>query len=264
MQKSLSLHIKNSEENKKQQLRDAITRKSTVLKNLTTKVEMLRMELDLVKHEYDMRIGSLLLKDNQLDLEIIQAKNINTLMEQGMTLGEAQREISDYFYSDILRMQQEQEKIEAEQELYKDRKIIDDTMQEEIKKLWKKLIRKFHPDLTIDPKEKTEREEVMKKINFAYSMNDLTTLQALYNAIPVEKFSDTSIEFLEQRLVDIENTIIASKKEYTILQVSPWYGWKTKIDKAKKIGKDVFLDLEKTLLNDIVKKIDVLKKIKKN
>jgi hypothetical protein len=264
MQKAIILQTSTREENKKKQLFDAITRKTSILKNLTTKIEMLRMELDLVKHEYDVRIGTLLLKDNQLDLEIIQAKNINTLMEQGMTLGEAQREISEYFYSDILRMQQEQEKIEAEQELYKDRKIIDENAQAEIKALWKALIRKFHPDLVMDPKEKIAREAIMKKINFAYSINDMKTLQGVYNALPIETSQKETIEFLEKRLVDIENTIIVSKKEYNVLQSSPWYGWKTKIDKAKKIGKDVFLDLEKTLLNDIVKKIETLKKIKKN
>ena len=52
-------------------------------------------------------------------------------------------------------------------------------LEEKIRKLFRELAKRFHPDLTSDPVEKKWREEVMTKVNQAYSNRDLKTLEAL-------------------------------------------------------------------------------------
>lgn len=52
-------------------------------------------------------------------------------------------------------------------------------LEEQVRKLFRELAKRFHPDLTADPDEKIWREEVMAKINQAYAKRDLQALQAL-------------------------------------------------------------------------------------
>lgn len=250
------------ENKKKDQLRNSIYRKQNILEEWTEKVEELRMELELIKHEYHVRVGGLLLKDNQLDLEILQLKNLKERMAEGMTYGEAVKEEEDAFYNEILRMQKEQEEINEEKEILEKREQVDNSIVEEVKIIWKKLIRKFHPDLVKDPQEKMKREDIMKKINQAYTHFDLETLQSFENNSEIENIEESNIEKLERILVDMENGIDELKMEWVEMKESMWYSWKIKKQKAIR-QEDVFADLEKTLLDDVVKKIKILQELRR-
>lgn len=261
MKKALIINTR-FQERKKEQLRKSILKKKTLLQMWTEKVQMLSMQLDLIKHEYNVRVGSLLLKDNQLDLEILQLKNLADNMKKGMTYEQALRVEEDAFYNEILRMQEEQERIEKEKEMLDERKDINDNQEEEIKSVWKRLIRKFHPDLVMNKDEKLQREEIMKKINSAYAINDLDALKNFEEHANIEMVVESSIEDLEKMLVNMENMIFKAKIEYSELKFSQWYGWRKKFEKAKKAQIDIFKDLENNLLNDIAKKITILQKLR--
>jgi hypothetical protein len=252
----------SQEEATKKNLRTAITKRRKVLENITQKVEMLRMELDLIKDEYTVRIGKLYLKDNSLDLEIIRYRHISELIEQGLTFTEAMNQIEDSIYNKLLEMQKMEEEIYEAEELLQERQKNAPKVEQNIKKLWKQLILKFHPDLVTNPEEKAKREEVMKKINIAYKENDYELLKILESKLYVNHVKETSIEQLEKSLVEIENMITGLRKQYKELKNSEWYGWKEKIEHAKKKQIDIFADLEKTLLDDIVRKINILNSLK--
>lgn len=250
------------ENKKKDQLRSSIYRKQKTLQEWTEKVEELRMELELIKHEYHVRVGGLLLKDNQLDLEILQLKNLKERMAEGLTYGEAVKEEEDAFYNEILRMQKEQEKINEEKEILEKRETMDVLIAQEVKELWKKLIRKYHPDLVTNSEEKLKREEIMKKINQAYSHFDIELLKSFENNIEVENIEESNSERLEKILVDTINTIDELKMEWVEMKESIWYSWKIKKQKALR-QEDVFAELEKTLLDDVVKKIKILQELRR-
>lgn len=250
------------EDKKKNQLKNSIFRKQKILEDWTEKVEELRMELELIKHEYHVRVGGLLLKDNQLDLEILQLKNLKEKMEQGMSYGEAIKEEEDAFYNEILRMQKEQESIDEEKEILEKRESVDSMIADEVKMIWKKLIRKFHPDLVTDSDEKNRREAIMKKINQAYSRNDIEALKAFENNAEVEDIAQSNIEKLEMILIGIENKIDELKIDWVELKNSMWYSWKIKKQKAAR-QEEVFAELEKTLLDDVVKKIKILQELRR-
>lgn len=250
------------EEIEKKQLRLSIGKKRKLLEKITEKVEVLRMELDLIKDEYNVRIGKLYLKDNSLDLEIIRYRHISSLIEQGLTFGEAVKKIEDSIYQELLEMQKLEEEIQQAEATMRERQNVEPKVQQDIKKLWKQLILKFHPDLVSDPKEKARREEIMKKINNAYKENDFELLQILESKLYVDHVEETSISMLEKTLFEIENMILSLKEQYKELKTSEWFGWKERFDKAKRKNIDIFADLEKSLLDDIVKKINILKSLK--
>jgi len=240
---------------KKQQLQKSLEQKKRTLTLWTEKIEMLRVDLDLIRHEYDVRIGYLLLKDNQLDLELIQLQNLKRLMEEGMTYDEAVKYEEDKFYNEILRMQEEQKRIDEEKEILQTVESLSDEVKDQLKELWKKLIRRFHPDLVLNRHEKEEREEIMKQINAAYSAGDLEALEHIALRAPRVSIKEATVEDLEKELIEIENAILMAKDEWDGLKGSEWFGWMKKIDKAKRTGEDVFAQLEKNLLDDIAKKI---------
>lgn len=247
------------EEQAKKQLEQSIQRKKKILEEWMEKVETLKIELELIKNEYMVRIGYLFLKDDKLDLEIIEYKNLKKLMDEGMTYEEAKKAEEDKFYSEILRMQKEQERLEQEKSFFEKRQEVPLVVQENIKELWKKLIRKFHPDLVTNSEEKAKREIFMKKINKAYSEGDLDLLKQLEENEEIENIDRSSKEKLEEILVGIENLIQKTKQDFRDLRESEWYFWKKRKENT---DSDVFADLERKLLDDIVKKIEILRSLR--
>lgn len=227
------------------------------------KIEDLKLDLDLIKHEYNVRIGGLLLKDNHLDLELLQLRNLKELMKGGMSYHQALKFEEDAFYTEMLEMQKEQERLNEEKKILEEIQDVSEEVMDDIKTIWKKLIRKFHPDLATDPQEKTEKEEIMKKINKAYSEHNLEVLRSFESMNGVIDSHEMTIQDLEKMIETIENSIIDAQGELTVLKKSTWYEWKKKRDKlgdAKK--KDIFAELEAKLLDDIVKKIEIVQKLR--
>ncbi len=260
-----SLTQKISKENKKRhQVQESIERKTKQLEDIMEKIEALRVELDLIQHEYNVRVGSLLLKDNQLDMEILQLKNLQELMRGGMTYQQAQKHEEDAFYAEILRMQAEQEKLQEEQEILDNIRDVSEDVLQEIRTVWKKLIRLFHPDLVTDAEEKKRREDTMKKINKAYAENNLEALRAFEQTQDVSHLTEMTIVQLEEQLVKVENSLTDAQGELTLLQHSTWFDWKKKREKAALEGKpvDIFVQLEQKFLDDIVEKIEIVHKLR--
>src|SRR5882672_10359596 len=90
------------EDKKKNRLRFVIQKKRTVLEKLVIKTEMLRINLEMAKQEYMVKVGNLLLKDSHLDLEIIRLKNILHLMKEGHTYDQAVNKVTQTYYAQQL------------------------------------------------------------------------------------------------------------------------------------------------------------------
>jgi hypothetical protein len=259
----LSLEVIKSaknEEIKRKQLLLAINKKRLELKQLVIKVELLKANLDMAKNEYMVKVGSLILKDNQLDLEIIRLKNIIYYMDKGLSFDQASSKVERKYYSEQIEFDKEQEKIWVEKEIYNKRDKRIKIPNIEIKKLWKKLISKFHPDLVRDSNEKIKRDKIMKQINRAYHEYDYDQLVRIENENLPQK--ENTIEDLEDKLIFIVNDILQQEENYKSLKLSEWHNWMEKINKAKKKNQNVFAETEKQLLNDITAKIELLKNLK--
>lgn len=249
------------DEKRKKRLQETIQRKRIALEQLVIKVELLKNSLEMTKQEYMVKVGNLFNKDNQLDLEIIQLRNILHLMEQGKTHEQAVNEIAQTYYAEQLDLEREQERIRIEEEIYKKRESHHEEPIGTIKKLWKKLIAKFHPDLVQDPDEKQRRDTIMKKINRAFQEGDYEQLKRIDQENLEE--NEQTVGTLEEILIRILREIMQQEEQYKSLKKSEWYDWMKKIDRAKKKNINIFADTEKHLLNDIVAKFEVIKDLKK-
>jgi hypothetical protein len=256
-----SVSLANEEKNRKNLLQ-SIKKKRLLLQKLVIRTEMVKVKLDILKREYMVKIGSLVAKDNHLDLDIIRCRNIIRLMEDGLSYEKAVEEIQSTYYAEQLEIDKENENIRhAEEVIEKSRNNKSEEIQVDARKLWKRLISKFHPDLTLDPTEKKRREDIMKQINMAYEEGDTKRLQRIETEhTPVEQ---TTVQHLEDVLVLLENEILEQEKQYTLLKKSEWYKWYMKISRTHQTIQDIFSDVEKKLLDDIVAKIEIVRKLKK-
>jgi hypothetical protein len=245
---------------KKKRLLTSIQKKRSLLKQLVIKTETLRVGLEMAKQEYMVKVGSLFLKDNHLELEIIRYRNILHLMEEGKTYDEAVEELAQTFYAQQIAFEREQSKIKEDEQIMNKREENSAVERFDIKKLWKRLIAKFHPDLVQDPQEKKKRDAIMKRINIAYQEGDYDQLAK------IEKdnldHTETTVTNLEEILVQLIADIERQKEEFSSLKQSEWYGWMEKIERAKKKKENIFASTERMLLDDIVAKYDVLNALK--
>lgn len=251
---------KNKEEKVKKQLLTVIKKKRFILKQLVIKVETLKVNLEMAKQEYMVKVGMLFIKDNQLDLEIIRLKNIIKLLDEGMSYEEAIKSLSETYYAQQLEFEKEKEKVKEEEKVVLKREEKKEEDDKSIKKLWKKLIAKFHPDLVQDKDEKKERDAIMKRINKAYQEMDYDQLIKLDQEHMED--AETTIDNLEDILYRIMKDIEANAKLFNDLKQSEWHEWMIKIEKAKKKKKNIFADTERKLLDDIVLKFDLIKLLK--
>jgi hypothetical protein len=260
-QLALIPQTQSQQERQRKSLVATIKKQRTKLQKLVLRNEMLKVQLEMLKREYMVKIGSLIVKDNHLDLDIIRYRNIISLMEQGKTFAEAYEALAKTYYAEQLELEQEEETIHvAEEILEKGEQQKSEEVQVLLKKLWRNLVSKFHPDLTQDPHERKRREEIMKQINLAYEEGDAARLEKIDRE--QTSVEETSLENLQEILITIENEILEQEKLYLELQESEWYDWSLKMKKSKKSLKDIFSDTEKKLLDSIVAKLEIIKELK--
>ena len=139
-----------------------------------------------------------------------------------------------------------------EKETDKKREEKDPIFEQKIRELFRNLAKRFHPDLADGTKDKTEREEIMARINQAYSARDLHTLESLAKQVsgrdngqaigPEAMIARHKVELrhLEAMIFEVEHTI----RE---IDLSPAMQLRNDLNFEKEAGRDFFADLESRL-----------------
>lgn len=122
-------------------------------------------------------------------------------------------------------------------------------MEEQIKNLFRELARRFHPDLTSDPKEKKWREEVMTRVNQAYANRDLKALRGLSEQPdrPVDSPNQTKrqeIKALKIELKRLDGVIADLKARIKHLEESPAWQLKMEARLRRRSGSDLLTEME--------------------
>jgi len=224
---------------------------------LTDKLEGLKIDLIIIKQEYSIRIGRIYLKINELDLEILKFKKIEDSLKKNIPIEEAEKIIDESLKFHKKTIKEEYSRINKEKKFDEKRKVIFEKERNELKKLWRQLVHKYHPDLARNEEDRKKREEIMKKINKAYSDGGLEALKTI-NQEYFEDIEIISSEFLKTKVLNLESTIAKIKKEYLQLKKSEWYILKRNIENVKNKGRDLFLELEKKLFKDIAAKETII------
>ena len=241
----------------KRELEKAISEKEKKLNALIDEIEQLKIDLTAVKQEYDVKVGRLYLRLDELDLEILKSKKIEDLINNGFSFEEAQKIVEETLKKRREQIEEEYKKLNEEEKEIESRKGISAEDKEELKKLWRKLAHKYHPDKV------GGNEEMMKKINKAYAKGDLETLRAIDQSGTGNGIETQTIEALKSKLAGLEISIKKISQEYELLKKSEWFILMENIEKAKKHNRDILSELADKVLADIAKKENRVGELKK-
>jgi len=257
MKNLIKLNSSLDEPLEKRELKHAIAEKEKFLVAVLGKVEQLKIDLSALKQEYDIKVGRLYLRLDEVDLEILKFKKIEDLLDKGLSFLEAQKIVEETLKERCEQIKEEYYSFNEEKKDFESRKIISANKQEELKKLWRKLAHKYHPDLVHGD------EEIMKKINKAYAESDLETLRAIDHKQFGANIETLMIEGLEMKLATLEKAIVKANSDFKMLQKSEWAILKKNIETAVAQKRDLLNELSEKVLRDIAKKENKLTELRK-
>ena len=138
----------------------------------------------------------------------------------------------------------------------------------ELKKLYREVAKKIHPDLATDDEERQRRQDLMAEANIAYENGDIEKLRSILQEW--ENSPETVMgEGIIFELVRIIRQIAQSRErlkaiqlEITALEQTELFQLKTKITEAEKVGQDLLSDMASELDKQINIAIERLKKLK--
>lgn len=246
MEKKLAISNNISE---KKQILDAILRKKDQIGQFIEKIETLEAELLDVKTQFLHRVGKLYLEIDHLEREIVRYREIEELIRKGFSMDRAKNAVQ----AAEKRRENKKKTVCDETVFMTGENIIkkDPDVLKEIKRLYRKLSIRFHPDLVQDMKEKKKREGIMKKVNTAYREKNIVQLQMMEEEIPFDNPESKSIVILRKELERIINQLYFLETRYEELIRSEWFVWARRLRKARRNNRDPFNDLEVKLEEDI-------------
>jgi len=156
------------------------------LATVAADLEQLRSTLMAFESRYDARIGVLMVEVDRAELEIAILRRRTAALQESV---EAWRQIEATIEREFAA---ERERVGAEaREASGARRRVDDMppppepeVANAIRTQYRKLARKFHPDVANDDEQRDRHERVMRRINVAMEMNDLGTLLDLEGEMP--------------------------------------------------------------------------------
>lgn len=195
-----------------------ISEKENEASGLSVEIEDLKIELGIFLGEYSSRVGVLYLELDAIKLQIREyelRKNIAERAEFDESGDDIEDEIAEAFSDErekIERMKRENSESSKEREKTiereKKRSHLGDDAVQEVKKLYKTLALKFHPDKAKGDEARLRNQEIMKEINAAYEEDDLESLkkfcrladreEKIERETPDEKLARLKTEYAER------------------------------------------------------------------
>ncbi len=123
----------------------------------------------------------------------------------------------------------------------------------DIKKLYRSLARRYHPDMTTDPAEREARNDLMARINDAYARRDLTALQTLAShpdAAPGQPLAALRLGELRQIKSQLERRIQTLRLERADIQLSDMMRLALEDKLTRNRGRDLLREIARQLERD--------------
>ncbi len=120
---------------------------------------------------------------------------------------------------------------------------------DKLKKLYKEVARKFHPDLTSCPQERQHRHQLMIEVNHAYESGAEERLQEMLEAgtslesAEIGGVSSAEMILLLRKITEARQRLAEIEADITDITASEIYTLKLRIENAEALEVDLFADL---------------------
>ncbi|MEB3309978.1 MAG: molecular chaperone DnaJ [Snowella sp.] len=137
-----------------------------------------------------------------------------------------------------------------------------------LKKLYREVAKKIHPDLATDEEEKIRRQDLMAQVNEAYEQGDEEKLRAIlqnWESSPESvKGEGVAMELIRviRKISQCRSRLVAITQEIDALTETDLYQLKVEVDQAKETGQDLLADMAQHLDEQITEAQARLKELK--
>jgi hypothetical protein len=234
-------------------LQDELAQKQERVADLELELFDAWSDLRRFESEVEGRLGASRRRLAELEKELAQARRQAARRAQW-----GERADSPDFPLDAAEQFERAWRQEAPAQPVSPKAIEDEDSRAEVKSLYRKLAKRFHPDLTTDAAEKSWREKVMAEVNQAYAAADLGALRTL------DKRPDRSVELApktrEQVMTEIaaeirrlDRLIPQLESELNRVIQSPSVQLKLETTMAKRQGRDLLGEMASELRVEIAR-----------
>lgn len=233
-------------------------------------LENLRLELGRFEVEYHARVGSLYVELDKLELQIDEYRTrISLLREKKFSIPEIEEAIYQEFKERRAKAEFYEQQTNGFREQYQAQtpfKRVSDEEENELKALYRKLAKIYHPDLSDSEAERIKHQKVMAEINKAYAEKDLNKLRDI-NRTAEEKRAREGETIAEKliRLIrksyELDEIIENLLKALDEISGSPTFKLKDAVERGVADGRDILAELEEDLRRKIEKRRRELRSI---
>ena len=237
---------------------------------LGQEIEELKQALGRFQLEYSARVGRLYVELDKLELLIQEYRlRIQLIVDRGRQVHfqEIEDEIKRRFSTRWQETRQTERETRGASEVYERQKAeprLDEGTAQELKRFYRELARRFHPDLAETEEERRENSEIMAEINEAYAQKDLDKLREIaeregerLRSVPGETLAE-KLARLTRESHRLDDVIQRLQGELEELKRSPTWEMMQKVEKAREDGQDILAGLVKDLEQRIKRKREEL------
>jgi hypothetical protein len=253
-----------------------LAEKGKKVSDLSIRTQNIKIALNLFLGEYNSKVGVLYISLDKINLRINEYQiRINLAKGKKLStddLNNIEKEVRGNFFQERSKIdnlesetsdssEEYDKNLEKEKEKYLDRKSL-----EKLKKLYRKLALKFHPDRAKNEKQREKFHKIFSAINEAYQNGNLNTLLKYMKQAEREEqiAKETPKEKLARLKKDykiILGIILKIQRELEDLEASETYKLKEKVDQAKEKGRDLLQELSATVNLEISENQRILDKL---
>ena len=254
-----------------------VAEKDEELSELSLHIQNMKIELHLFLGEYNSRVGSLYVEFDKLRLRIheyqLRIDRVQNRKVSQDSLKNIETEVHETFTEEREDVDELEREASNSYDAYRDSQtgeeegiVLDGEIQEELKKLYRKLARKFHPDFAKDGVQRDSLNKIMAIINEAYKNADLETLrkymkQAEREAKIAKETPGEKLSRLKEDYTTLLSVIAKLRAELEDLEASETYKLSEKVKQAKKQGRDLLQELAASIQEDVDENQTLLDKL---
>jgi DnaJ-domain-containing protein 1 len=137
-----------------------------------------------------------------------------------------------------------------------------------LKKLYREVAKRIHPDLSTDEMEKARRQDLMAEANRAYEEGDEERLRAIlqnWESSPESVRGDgVAMELVRviRKIAQCRSRLAVIAKDYEALMQTDLYALKSQVEQAQEVGRDLLAEMAQHLDDQISEAQSRLKELK--
>jgi hypothetical protein len=214
-----------------------------------------RADIEAFEFEYEATVGVLLMQLERVDAEVKDYLDRIQQRRNEKTFGTSFSSVEEQYrktWRSAPTMPPPKKKV-----------FVSENTEAQIKKLYRQLARRYHPDLAADEAERDFRTDMMTAVNDAYAARSLAELMALAKEVEIKGQSEPSskefagldmIEALEEELARCQRRLLQIDLDMQSLYTHHLVELSTEVKFGKQQGRDILAEMAVEVERQIARK----------